>query len=110
MTPAIAASNIPEIETDRFPYATDRAAPPRPKTSMAPVTTTFRVLLKSTWFWISILIPLTEIKPYNSSEIPPKTGWGIAEKVMSGDLKMQKGLQLPQQGKLHKQKRCLSFL
>lgn len=80
MTPAIAARDIPEIETDRFPYVTDRAAPPRPKTSMAHVTTTFRVLLKSTWFWISILIPLMEMKLYNSSEIPPKTGWGIAEK------------------------------
>ena len=105
MTPAIAARDIPEIETDRFPYATDRAAPPRPKTSMAPVTTTFRVLLKSTWFWINILtllcknspastsrrgsIPLTEIKPYNSSEIPPKTAGGLLRKVLSDDLKMQ---------------------
>ena len=110
MTLAIAARDIPEIETDRFPYATDRAALPRPKTSMAPVTTTFRVLLKSTWFWISILIPLMEMKPYNSSEIPPKTAGGLLRKVLSDDLKMQKGLQLQQQGKLHKQKRCLSFL
>ena len=74
ITPIIAARDIPEIEMDKSPYTNANAAPPKPKTSMVAATTTFLVLLKSTWLWIKILRPFTQIKPYNNTEIPPKTG------------------------------------
>lgn len=65
---------------DKSPYARDNATPPKPKTSMVAAITTFLVLLKSTWLLIKILSPFTQINPYNNTEIPPKTGWGIAVK------------------------------
>lgn len=80
ITPTIAASAIPDIESDKSPYTTDKVAPPKPKTSMVAATTTFLVLLKSTWLWINIFKPFTQIKPYYNTDIPPKTGCGIAVK------------------------------
>ena len=80
ITPTIAASAIPDIESDKSPDTTDNVAPPKPKTSIVAATTTFLVLLKSTWLWIKILRPFTQMKPYNNTEIPPKTGAGIAVK------------------------------
>ena len=58
----------------------DNAAPPNPKTSIVAATTTFLVLLKSTWLLINIFKPFTQINPYNNTEIPPNTGCGIAVK------------------------------
>jgi hypothetical protein len=85
----MAARDIPEMEIDKSPFTIDNAPPPKPKTSMVAATTTFLVLLKSTWLWINILRPFTQINPYNSTEIPPKTGWGLRLEERSGDLKMQ---------------------
>ena len=66
------------MEIDKSPYTNANAAPPNPKTSMVAATTTFLVLFKSTWLLIKILRPFTQINPYNNTDIPPKTGVGIA--------------------------------
>ena len=77
-TPTIAARDIPEIAMDKSPDTRDNDAPPKPKTSMVAATTTFLVFVKSTWLWINILRPFTQMNPYNNTEIPPKTGAGIS--------------------------------
>ena len=68
------------MDIDKSPDTTDNAAPPNPKTSIVAAMTTFLVLLKSTWLWIRIFKPFTQMNPYNNTEIPPKTGCGIAVK------------------------------
>ena len=56
----IAAKDMPEIANDKFPYAMDIVAPPKPKTNIVAATTTFLVFVKSTWLWIRILRPFTQ--------------------------------------------------
>lgn len=63
MIPMIAAKDMPEIANDKFPYAMDSVAPPKPKTNIVAATTTFLVFVKSTWLWIKILRPFTQINP-----------------------------------------------
>ena len=69
------------MDMDKSPYANDNAAPPNPKTSIVAATTTFLLLLKSTWLWINIFKPFTDMKPYSNTEIPPKTGPGRQQSV-----------------------------
>ena len=75
--PAIEAVAKAESEILILPIAKDTPLKPNAQTKMIPAIIKLRLFVKSTLFSTTFLIPIAEIIPYKTNEIPPIIAVGI---------------------------------